>query len=207
MEAVAVVLAAGAGKRMGGSAKASLLLPDGRTFLAAVAASAQAGGCRRVVVVVGRPHANEVRTAALAVGVTEIIENPDPDRGMASSLAVALDRMDPHAVDVALAWPVDHALVQAGTVAAILRAANRNLIVVPSDAGGRGGHPTAFGAALWPELRAAAGLADGARAVVRADRTRVVRVPVTDPGAFFDIDTPADLGEVWTVDTSGRRQG
>ena len=207
MEAVAVVLAAGAGKRIGGHAKASLLLPDGRTFLSAVAASACAGGCRRVVVVVGRPHAQETRAAARAAGVTEIVENSDPDRGMSSSLAVALDHLDSQAADVVLAWPVDHARVLAGTVAAILRAAGRGLIVVPTSAGGRGGHPTAFGASLWSELRNAADLPEGARAVVRADPTRVVRVAVSDPGAFFDIDTPADLGEVWTVDTSGRRQG
>jgi CTP:molybdopterin cytidylyltransferase MocA len=193
MEAVAVVLAAGAGKRMGGRAKASLLLPDGRTFLAAVAASARAGGCRRVVVVVGRPHQQETRAAALAAGVTEMVENPDPDRGMASSLAVALDRLDPRQVDVALAWPVDHALVRASTVEAILRASGRDLIAVPTGSGGRGGHPTAFGASLWPELRSAAALPDGARAVVRADRARVVRVATSDPGAFLDIDTPDDL--------------
>jgi CTP:molybdopterin cytidylyltransferase MocA len=193
MEAVAVVLAAGAGKRMGGSAKAALLLPDGRTFLAAVAASARAGGCRRVVVVVGRPHSEATRAAALAAGVTEIVENPDPDRGMTSSLAVALDGLDPRAVDVALSWPVDHALVRASTVANVLRAGGRDLIVVPTAASGRGGHPTAFGASLWPELRKAAALPDGARAVVRADPARVVRVATSDPGTFFDIDTPDDL--------------
>jgi molybdenum cofactor cytidylyltransferase len=197
MEAVAVVLAAGAGKRMGGRAKASLLLPDGRTLMAAVAASARAGGCRRVVVVFGRPHGHETRTAALAAGVTEIVENPDPDRGMTSSLAVALDRLDPRTVDVALAWPVDHALVCANTVVDILHAASRDLIIVPTSSGGRGGHPTAFGASLWPELCNAAGLPEGARAVVRADPARVVRVTVSDPGAFFDIDTPDDLGEAW----------
>jgi CTP:molybdopterin cytidylyltransferase MocA len=204
MEAVAIVLAAGAGTRMGGSAKAALHLPDGRTFLAAVAASARAGGCRRVVVVVGRPHQEETRAAALAAGVTETVENPDPDRGMASSLAVALDRLDPNAVDVALAWPVDHALVSASTVEAILRASGRDLVVVPTDSSGRGGHPTAFGASLWPELRGAAALPDGARTVVRADPARVVRVAVVDPGAFFDIDTPGDLREIRTGDAIGR---
>jgi molybdenum cofactor cytidylyltransferase len=195
MEAVAVVLEAGAGKRMGGRAKASLLLPDGRTFVAAVVASARAAGCHRVVVVVGRPHAEETRAAALAAGVTEIVENPDPDRGMTSSLAVALDRLDPRAVDVALSWPVDHALVRASTIADVLGAAGRDLIVVPTDASGRGGHPTAFGAALWPELRKATALPDGARAVVRADPARLVRVATSDPGAFLDIDTPGDLRE------------
>lgn len=196
MEAVAVVLAAGAGQRMGGIAKASLLLPDGRTFLAAVADCARAAGCRRVVVVVGRPHLHETRAAALAAGVTEIVENPEPERGMTSSLAVALDGLDPDKVDVVLSWPVDHALVRSGTVESILRACGRNLIVVPTDSGGRGGHPTAFGASLWPAVRTAAALPDGARSVVRADPARVVRVTTSDRGAFLDIDTPDDLRKV-----------
>ena len=206
MEAVAVILAAGAGKRMGGRAKASLLLPEGCTFLSAVAASARAGGCRRVLVVVGRPHGQETRAAALAAGVTEIVENPHPDRGMSSSLAVALDHLDPGGVDVALAWPVDHARVHASTVVAILGASGRDQIVVPTSSLGRGGHPTAFGAFLWPELRDVAALPDGARAVVRADSARVVRVGVSDPGAFCDIDTPDDLAAIRTGPTTGHRQ-
>jgi len=96
-------------------------------------------------------------------------------------------------VDVALAWPVDHARVRASTVADILRASSRHLIVVPTTPDGRGGHPTAFGASLWPELRQAVAQPDGARAVVRADLARVVRVTTSDPGAFFDIDTPEDF--------------
>jgi molybdenum cofactor cytidylyltransferase len=196
LTAVAVVLAAGAGQRMGSRAKGALRLPDGRTFLAAVTASARACGCR-VLVVVGRPHAEATRDAALAAGVTEIVENPDPERGMTSSLAVALDQLDPRAVDVALAWPVDHALVRASTVEDILRASGRDRIVVPTSPGGRGGHPTAFGASLWAELRNAAALPDGARAVVRADRGRVVRVVASDPGAFLDVDTPDDLRHLW----------
>jgi molybdenum cofactor cytidylyltransferase len=193
MGAVAVVLAAGAGKRMGNRAKAALVLPDGRTYLAAVVSAAQAGGCRRVIVVVGPPHERETRAAALAAGITEVVENPDPERGMASSLAVALEDLDPRSVDVALAWPVDHARVHADTVTAVLRASGRDLIVVPTDPHGRGGHPTAFGASVWPELRKAVSVPGGARAVVRADPTRVVRVAISDPGAFFDVDTPDDL--------------
>jgi CTP:molybdopterin cytidylyltransferase MocA len=204
MEVVAVVLAAGAGKRMGGSAKASLRLPDGRTFLAAVSASARAAGCHRVLVVVGRPHQQETRAAAFAAGITEIVENPDPDRGMTSSLAVAIDYLGSQGVDGALVWPVDHALVRASTVEAILGACRRDRIVVPSDPGGRGGHPTAFGASLWSELCDAVALPDGARAVVRADPGRVIRVAVSDPGAFLDVDTPEELRQVWE-NNAGRR--
>jgi molybdenum cofactor cytidylyltransferase len=204
MTAVGVVLAAGAGKRMGNRAKAALLLPDGRTFLAAIAEAARAGGCARVIVVVGPPHEQETRAAALAAGITEIARNPDPDRGMASSLAAGLDCLDPHEVDVMLAWPVDHPLVDSATVTAILRASHRDLIVVPTDPAGHGGHPTAFGASVWPELREAVARADGARGVVRAAPARVVRVAASAPGVFFDVDTPEDLGSYRLVCKTGQ---
>jgi molybdenum cofactor cytidylyltransferase len=124
--------------------------------------------------------------AALAVGVAPVVWNPAPERGMIGSLVAGLAAAG--AADVALAWPVDHPRVRPATVAAVLGAAGRDRIVVPCF-GGRGGHPTAFGAALFRELAAAA----SARAVVAADPRRVVRLDVDDPGVVRDVDTPADL--------------
>src|SRR5690242_21381579 len=47
----AIVLAAGQGTRLGGRAKAALVLPDGRSFVAAIMAAARAAGVAPVVVV------------------------------------------------------------------------------------------------------------------------------------------------------------
>ena len=72
---------------------------------------------------------------------------------------------------------------------AIVAAAGPDRIVVPTYAG-RGGHPTAFGRAVWPELAAAA----TARDVVRADPGRVVRLAVDDDeGVVMDFDLPSDM--------------
>jgi molybdenum cofactor cytidylyltransferase len=180
--AAAVILAAGAGARLGGVAKAALRLPDGRTFLAAILASARAAGAEPIVVVAA-PHGAEV--AALAAGA-RVVWNPDPARGMIGSLCAGIAAAG--AVDVVLAWPVDHARVAAATVAAVLAAAGPDRIVVPCHRG-RGGHPTAFGAAQLAELAAAA----SARAVVAADPTRVVRLDVDDDGVVRDVDRPEDL--------------
>ena len=57
---------------------------------------------------------------------------------------------------------------------------------------GRPGHPVAFAAELLPALRALDG-DRGARALLDAQRERVVEVPVADAGIHADIDTVADL--------------
>jgi molybdenum cofactor cytidylyltransferase len=178
----AVILCAGAGARLGGVDKAALRLPDGRTFLAAVVAAARAGGCAPIVGV--------ARPGQVLPGV-ELVCNPTPERGMISSIVVGLAALAGRGVAAALVWPVDHPRVLPDTVAALVAAARPGRIVVPVIAG-RGGHPTAFGADVWPELAAAA----SARAVVAADPGRVVRVAVADPGVRRDVDTPDDLAGV-----------
>lgn len=182
----AVVLAAGAGRRLGGVNKAALRLPDGRSFLEAVLAGARAVASR-VVVVVAAPHAAAVRAAAGA----PCVDNPHPERGQLSSIVAGLAALG-DAVDAALVWPVDVARVSPGAVAAVVAAGGRERIVIPTH-GGRGGHPTLFGAALWPALVAAIDADGGARAVIHAHPQRVVRVAVDDAGVLHDVDVPGDL--------------
>ena len=88
MRVGAVVLAAGAGTRLGGVAKA--LLPLGADhFLGRVLATAAAAGVAPAdaIVVVAPPFAEAVAAAAGARGAT-VVHNPAPARGMASSVAL-----------------------------------------------------------------------------------------------------------------------
>jgi hypothetical protein len=72
----------------------------------------------------------------------------------------------------------------------LLDANNREAPLVARPAqGSRHGHPVIFDRHLFAELRAA-DLSHGARAVIAAHLDRVLDVPVTDAGAFLDIDTP-----------------
>jgi len=191
VDACAVVLAAGAGARLGGVAKA--LLPAGATsFLGAIAATlAEAGvGAGRVVVVVGEPHGAAVAAEAARLGLACVV-NPEPGRGMASSVAVGFADADvrfPDAI-VGLLWPVDHARVGAAAVRAVIAAVAAGAAAAIPTWDGRGGHPVAVARPLWPALAAATELPDGARGVLRP---RAVRIPVADPAVVADVDTWAD---------------
>jgi molybdenum cofactor cytidylyltransferase len=188
---IAVVLAAGRGARLGGVAKA-LLAIEGETFLGRVAGSLRAAGVDSVVVVVGPPHGEAVRAEACRLGL-ELADNPAPERGMASSVATGFAALAGRHDRAALLWPVDLARVAPATVAAVVRRASEDIIVVPTWQQ-RGGHPSAFGRALWMELAACEALPAGALSVVHRDPARVVRLPVDDPGILADVDRPGDLG-------------
>ena len=189
----AVILAAGRGSRLGGVAKA-LIESDGESFLAQIAATCGRAGVGPVVVVVAEPYAAPVTAAARALGL-EVATNPEPERGMGSSVAVGFA----HAAgrwrdcEAALLWPVDHPWVAVETVTALLERAGPAVIAVPTS-DQRGGHPAAIGRDLWPAMAACGEVEGGARAVFRHNRDQVIRFAVSDTGVVRDVDHPGDLG-------------
>lgn len=191
--AVAVILAAGAGRRVGGVAKALLRRADGTTLLEAVVTCARAAGVSGCIVVVGPPHDHVTSAEAARLGVP-VAHNPAAHLGMASSVATGFARLlaggptpghdapdgltdglidaAPDAAPAAIAqptigllWPVDHAAVQPETVRAILRACTPDGVAVPTYQG-RGGHPAGFGRGLWPALATCTEAPQGARSVL-----------------------------------------
>ena len=190
----AVIVAAGAGTRLGGVAKA--LLPyRGRSYLETITIAARAVGLVDAVVVVGEPFGHEVAAHARQLGL-RVRVNPATDRGMASSVALGFAAVASGPASAAWLWPVDHPAVEVATLRRLIEALGD-----PGDPLGpevvqprylaRGGHPPLIRRALWPRLAACAGQVDGARGILRA--ARVITVDVDDPGVVRDIDTPADL--------------
>ena len=74
-------------------------------------------------------------------------------------------------------------------------------IVVPGY-GGRRGHPVLFGRPVFDELLSAPEH-EGARAVVRADPSRVAVIPVDDPAVLEDVDTPAAYRDLLQREAGG----
>jgi CTP:molybdopterin cytidylyltransferase MocA len=190
----AVVLAAGAGRRLGGVAKALLRgtsdfgpRTSDQTFLASIVEHARAVGTEQVIVVVGPPHGEAVAAHATGLGA-RVVVNPAPERGMASSIALGFAALG--AGEAAWLWPVDHPAVAVATLRALVAALGVHDAARPVVAG-RGGHPPLVARALWPRLAGCADLAGGARAVLGA--ADVIDVPVDDAGCIRDVDTRADL--------------
>jgi CTP:molybdopterin cytidylyltransferase MocA len=188
-----VILAAGAGARLGGIAKA-LLAIDRDTYLQRIARSARVAGVSDVIVVVGRPFAREVGDHARELGL-EVVVNPLPERGMASSVALGFAAIGEYEADAAWLWPVDHPGVQVETLHRLIAGLGTHEVARPRF-GERGGHPPLIARAVWPRLAAWGSLEGGARGVLgTAD---VVEITVEDAGVILDVDTPAHRAGQWS---------
>ena len=186
MNVAAIILAAGASRRMG-SPKA-LLEWEGQTFLDRwIAMFSEV--CNPVVVVLGH-DGDVVRAGLRQTHLARLTANPDPDRGMLSSLQCGLHAL-PDDAQGFLFTPVDQPAVALGTVARLVEAARDGALVAVPCYGGRRGHPVYCSAALIPEFLALPPSAQ-ARDVIRAHREQTRYVDVDDPGIVTDVDYPAD---------------
>ena len=169
-----IVLAAGAGVRLG-RPKAELVVAGERLVDRAVRVL-RAGGCTEVVAVV---------RAGLEVDGAVVAVNPDPDRGMGSSLRLGLAAASGARAVVVL---VDTPGIGAAEVRRVL-AVDAPFVI--ARYGERRSHPVAIDRPLWAEVAALAEGDEGARPFMRAHPDLVTEVSCDgDPS---DIDTPADL--------------
>ena len=186
----AVLLAAGAGSRLGGRPK-SLLELGGVPLIRRQLIALSGAGVDEVVVVLGH-HAAAIEAAVRDFPVT-LARNPSPDDGQASSVLIGLQalagKLD--AVIVALA---DQPLVNGQDIAALIGAFKKRgdaAMVVPR-VGGEPGNPVIFDAALRDEW-----LAGGAHAACRRWRERhperIAWFDTDNARYRIDIDTPEDL--------------
>jgi molybdenum cofactor cytidylyltransferase/nicotine blue oxidoreductase len=171
------VLAAGAGTRLG-RPKACLAVGGERLIDRAVRVL-RAGGCTDVVAVL---------RAADPVPGARVVVNPAPERGMRSSLALAVDAAGTASALAVLL--VDMPGVTPDGVRRVIDAWRPGRIAIASYAGRRG-HPTVMAPSLWRDALELAGADEGARALLRSRPDLLDEVPVdADPS---DLDTAADL--------------
>ena len=191
----AVLLAAGAGARLGGRPKALLEL-GGVPLIVRQLVALSGAGVDEVVVVLGH-HADAIEAAVRPFPIT-LARNPSPDDGQASSVRIGLRALSPglDAVMVALA---DQPLIDAPDVTALIGAFKKRgdaAMVVPRVPGADGkpepGNPVIFDAALRDEWLA--GAADLACRRWRLAHPERVRWFDTDNRRYkVDIDTPEDI--------------
>ncbi len=143
-----LVLAAGGSKRLG---RPKQLLPYGHsTLLEHVLELARECPFDQRLCVLGG-GAGEVRTAVAFAGV-EVVENPHFGEGCSSSIAAALDAVDPRS-EVLVLMLGDQPGVSGGTVAKLLAGLGDAPLAACAYADGRG-HPLAFARGMFAELAA-----------------------------------------------------
>src|SRR5260221_5813764 len=169
----AIILAAGRGARMGGPK--ALLALEGETFLARVAGRLRRPGVERVTAVIGH-EADRVRREAASPADVVMIMNPHYAEGMLTSILCGLDDAEDAGADAVLVHPVDHPLVEADTVDAVVAALSRGATIAVPSHGGRRGHPAGFARRAWAALRAAAP-DEGARGVLARHPEWIEHVP------------------------------
>jgi molybdenum cofactor cytidylyltransferase len=188
----AIVLAAGASTRMG-RPKPLLPLGGGQTFLSRILNTLREAEVDDLLVVVGHER-TAIASSLTSFGFSvRVVENPDYARGQLTSLQAGLRAADRPGVRGVLVTLVDLPLVSSHTVRAVLDAYRQHptAAMVRPVRGDRHGHPVVFDRQLFDELRS--GNPDlGAKPIVHAHLGSILNVPVTDEGAFIDIDTPDD---------------
>jgi nicotine blue oxidoreductase len=188
----AVLLAAGAGTRLGLGPKA--LLPfRGRTLVEVLADVLLEGGCREVVAVLGADAAT-VR-AGVDLSRHRIVDNPDWATGMGSSFRAGLAAAAPE--DHVLIALVDQPGLTAETVARLLAAHRPGRVTAAAYRGPEGklrrGHPLLLDVTLRAGAAATAGGDAGARVFLQANPGLIDLVDCSDLTGGEDLDAPDQL--------------
>jgi CTP:molybdopterin cytidylyltransferase MocA len=185
-EVAGVLLAAGGGRRYG--MPKALVRHRGALFVEHAAGVLHDAGCVPVVVVLGAA-ASEVRARAALPGST-VVDNPDWESGMGSSLRVGLAALASCGAVAAVILPVDTPGV---TVAAVRRLADLAApdALARATYDGAPGHPVLLGRDHWAGVHEHATGDRGARDYLASHP--VVAVPCADIASGLDVDQPADL--------------
>lgn len=188
MPAIAIVPAAGRASRFGGGKLTADI--DGEPLLNHTLRSLLHGGVDRVIVVTA-PDAAALDGVALIddARVTRVV-NPDPERGMFSSIRTGVAAAA--AGDLLLVLPADMPFVKAETVRNIVAASGAAAAIVAPAFDGKHGHPVALPFTLRDEILNEPATSTLATVLERHPREWI---DVGDRGVVRDVDTRGDLNQ------------
>lgn len=192
-EVAGLLLAAGAGRRMG-QPKALLRRADGVPVIDEAVGALFDGGCTTVAVVLGA--AADAATALL--DDAGWVEDPDVQlviadtwaEGMGASLRAGLESLATSPAEAALITLVDLPDVTGAVHSRVLTSASGPGALARATYDGRPGHPVLIGRDHWAGAAAAAVGDRGARAYL--DGHECVDVPCEDLATGLDLDSPED---------------
>ena len=199
-----VILAAGESSRMGRDKALLPWPPQGpqpriahtETFLSANIHLLEAHS-DLVLVVAGK---NAPNLAPLVYATSAfLVVNPAPERGQFSSLQEGLREVLNRGRDAAVVTLVDRPPVRSATLtqlrAAFAEATTQEKWAVIPQYGDKHGHPVLIGREMI-EAFLRAPLTANAREIEHQQRQRIVYLPVDDPHATLNVDTPEDYARL-----------
>jgi len=199
---IPIILAAGAGRRLGGN-KALLRLGEA-TLLELALAAVRDSLLGRPLVVTGCA-AEEVEAIARRGGALTA-RNPSWEGGMTGSIQTGL-RSLPRECPAFLLYPVDHAFVRARDLDALARAwaarKSEEPLIFRPRCGEALGHPVLFDRSFAAEFLAL-GPDEPGHLVYRRHLDRVMWVEVDNPSIARDLDAPEDLEDLPASDPPPR---
>lgn len=187
MKIVAVLLAAGEGRRMGGPK--ALLRLRGETFLTHAAHLLRRPGVATVVAVLGCEAARVEGEAALPADVV-VVHNARYREGMLGSALAGLGEAERLGADAILLHVVDQPATDSATVDRVVAALQAGAVIAAPSFEGRRGRPAGFARAAWPALRTCSP-EEGARQVLREHPEWITYV-AGDRDCVEGVNTPAD---------------
>ena len=186
---VAIVLAAGSSRRMGLDKLMAKLGPK-RMIERTLLTFRNAERVPDTLLVI--PEGTREQWAPLRSPTLHLVENPDPSRGMISSIRCGLESGWAQEQNFFIC-PGDVPFVKPAIVDRMVQTfRTRDCKIVLPSYQGLGGHPGLFAAELSRDffLR---GDESGAREILMRYAKDTVRMHVQDPDVCYDIDTPDDL--------------
>lgn len=182
MRTAAIVPAAGSGERFGGAKLRADV--GGVPLIERTIGSLREAGVDDIVLVVGP----DTGTLTGARDVTVVV-NPDPARGMFSSLQAGLADV---IADAILVLPGDMPFVLPSTIRSLVQVFEARGGIVSPRCGGKRGHPVVLAPALQREILEADG-GSTLHHVLNAHRSERIDLDVEDRGVLRDVDTKEDL--------------
>ncbi len=187
----AIILAAGHSSRMG--VFKPLLDLGGRPVITRIIETCRQAGIDEVIVVAG--YRKEMIIPVIEGAGARAAVNDRYEEGMFSSVIAGMSAME-HGPQAFIVLPADIPLVRAATIRSLVSSfmEGKNRILAPSFRG-RKGHPPLISAELQGAIMEFTG-ENGLKGALEKLESETVKVEVPDGNILFDIDNPADYGEL-----------
>lgn len=188
-----LILAAGKSQRMG-SVKPVLKI-NGVSVIDLTTQMLKNAGITDIFTVLGC-HRDVILEGYAAKDTVTVVDNPDYEQGMLSSVKAGVRAMtEKGSYDAFVMVPADCPAISPDTVKQVIDSFYGENKIVKPDYHGKGGHPVLFSMEYADEI-INNDFAEGLRTLIRSHNENFVRIAVEDANCLLDMDTPENYREI-----------